>query len=50
LYIYVLRRKETEAVELVKVMYVEGKRRRGRLKKRWLDVIENDMKRASVSV
>ena len=32
---HVLRREETEAVRLVKEMYVDGKRGRGRPKKRW---------------
>lgn len=30
-------------------MRVEGKGRSGRLEKRWLDVIESDMKKAGVS-
>jgi len=39
----------TEAMRLVKEMFVEGKRERGGPKKRWLDVIENDVKRTGVS-
>jgi hypothetical protein len=31
-------------------MNIEGKRERGRPKKRWLDTIENDMKAVSVWV
>jgi len=33
---YVLRREETDTVRLVKGIYVERKRERGRPKKRWL--------------
>jgi len=40
----VLRREETEALRLVNEMYVEGRRGRGRPKKRWSDTIESDMK------
>jgi len=35
---------------LVKEMYVEGKRRRGRPKTRWLNMIESEIKRAGISV
>jgi len=38
------------AVRLVKKMYAEGKRGSRRPKKRWMDVIECDMKKAGVSV
>jgi len=31
-------------------MNVEGKRERGRLKKRWLNTIENDMKAIGVCI
>jgi hypothetical protein len=40
------RREETKAVRVVMKMNGEGKRGRGRPKKRWLDTIENDMKAA----
>jgi hypothetical protein len=40
---HVMRQEETKAVRVVMKMNVEGKRRRGRPKKRWLDIIENDM-------
>jgi hypothetical protein len=33
-----------------KQYYFEGKRRRGRPKKRWLDMIENDMRAISVCI
>lgn len=43
------RRDESKSVRSVKKMYVEGKTRRGRPKKRWLDVIDSDMKSTGVS-
>lgn len=46
---HVLRRDEADAVKLVKKMYVIGKNGRGRLKKRWLDVIESDMKKTGIN-
>jgi hypothetical protein len=44
----VIRREETNAIRVVIKMNIEGKRERGRPKKRWLDTIENDMKAVSV--
>ena len=46
---HVLRREETEAVRLVREMHVVGKRGRGRLKKRWGDVMASDMRKVGVS-
>jgi hypothetical protein len=45
-----MRRKETKVVKVVMKMNVEEKRRRGRLKKRWLDMIENHKRAVSVCV
>jgi hypothetical protein len=45
---HVMRREESEAVRMVMNMNVEGKRERGRPKKKWLDVIKCDMKSAGV--
>jgi len=44
----VMRREETKTVRMVMKMNVEGKRGRGRPKKRRLDKIENDMRAAGV--
>jgi hypothetical protein len=38
---HLMRRKETKAIRVPMKMNVEGKS--GRLKKRWLDIMENDM-------
>jgi hypothetical protein len=40
---HVMRRKETKAVRVVIKMNIEGKRGRRRPKKRWLDMIQNDI-------
>jgi hypothetical protein len=45
-----MRREETKAVRVVIKMKVEGKRRKGRLQKRWLDTIENDIRVVGVCV
>jgi hypothetical protein len=45
-----MRREDTNTVRVVINMNVEGKRGRGRTKKRWLDMIENDMNVISVYV
>jgi hypothetical protein len=47
---HVMRREETKAVKVVMKMNVEGKRERGKLKKRWLDMIKNDMRAVDVCV
>ena len=47
---HVKRREETEAVRVVMEMNVEGKRGRGRPKKRWIDGVESDMRIAGVRV
>jgi len=39
-----MRREETKTVRGVMKMFIEGKRGRGRPKKRWLDTIKNDMR------
>jgi len=41
---HIIRREKTEAVSVTKNMSVDGKRGRGRPKKRWFEVIECDMK------
>jgi len=40
---HVMRQEESKAVRVVMNMKVEGKRGRGRSKKRWLDTIENEI-------
>ena len=40
---HILRREEEYVGVRVMVMYVPGKRRRGRSKRRWLDNIKNDL-------
>jgi len=47
---HVLRKKETEAVRLVKEMCIEGMKGRRRQKKRRFDVINSGMKSADVCV
>jgi hypothetical protein len=39
-----MRREEKKAVRVITKMNVEEKRGRGKSKKRWLDMIENDMR------
>jgi hypothetical protein len=39
-----MRREETKAVRVVMNMNVEGRRGKGKPKKRWLDTIENYMR------
>jgi hypothetical protein len=39
-----MRREETKAVRMVMKINIERKRGRGRSKKRWLDMIENDIR------
>jgi len=46
----VIRQKETKAIRLVIKMNNEGKRVRGRPKKRLLDKVENDIRAAGVCV
>eukprot|EP00102_Acyrthosiphon_pisum_P026090 XP_016663300.1 PREDICTED: uncharacterized protein LOC107884852 [Acyrthosiphon pisum] len=41
---HVLRREKTEAISVAKKMSVDGKRGRGRPKKRWFEVVEVDMR------
>lgn len=43
-------REKSETVKTVMEMNIEGKRRRGRLKKKWLDTIGCDMRIADVYV
>ena len=45
-----MRREETSAVRVVMKMNVEGKRSRGRPKKRWLENIEKDMRVVGVCI
>jgi hypothetical protein len=45
-----MRREETISVRVVMKMNVEGKGRRGRPKKRWLYMIENDTRAIGVCV
>ncbi|XP_050534488.1 uncharacterized protein LOC126901782 [Daktulosphaira vitifoliae] len=47
---HVMRREELEAIRTVIAMNVEGRRGRGRPKKRWKDANECDMRTADVSV
>jgi hypothetical protein len=47
-FMHVMRQEETNVVKVVMKMNIEAKRRRGRLKKRWLDSIENDMRAIGV--
>jgi len=44
----VLGRRKIDGMRIVKEMYVKEKRGNGRLKKWWLNVIENDKKRADI--
>jgi len=44
-----MRKGYSEAVKVAIEMNVEAKRGRGRLKKRWMDRIDNDMKLAGES-
>lgn len=39
-----MRREELEAIRMVIEVNVEGSRRRGRPKKRWLDAFKSDMR------
>jgi hypothetical protein len=45
-----MRREETNAKIMVMKMNVNGEKRRGRSKNRWLDLIENDMKAIDMCV
>jgi hypothetical protein len=45
-----MKRLETKATRVVMKIKVEGKRRRGKPKKRWLDTIENHMGDVGVCV
>ncbi len=45
-----MRREETSAVRVVMMINVEGKRGRGRPKKRWMENIENDMRLVGVGI
>ncbi|KAL4082969.1 hypothetical protein QTP88_023973 [Uroleucon formosanum] len=47
---HVMRREETGAVRVVMKMNIEGKRGRGRPKKRWLKNIEKDMRAVGVCI
>lgn len=44
---YVMRKEISKAVRMIMEMYVEEKRERGRLEKKRLDAIENDIKTAN---
>jgi hypothetical protein len=43
-------RDKTNAVRVVVKINIEGKRRRGRPKNRWLDTIENDMRAIGIYI
>jgi hypothetical protein len=45
-----MRGEETKAVRVLMKINIEGKRGRGKPKKRWLDMIEDDMRAISVSI
>jgi len=47
---HIMRREETSAARVVVKMSVEGKRGRGRLKKRWLESIKKDMRAVGVCI
>jgi ribosomal 50S subunit-associated protein YjgA (DUF615 family) len=45
---HIMRRSEEETIRAVIEWQPEGKRPRGRLRKRWLDIIEEDLKTVGV--
>jgi hypothetical protein len=47
---HVMRREKTNALRVIIKMNVEGKKGRGRTKRRWFEIIVNDMRAVGVCV